>query len=137
MEIHQRMVPTSGFTTFFHECGAAAAPPILLLHGSGPGANAMSNWQFALPFLGKSYRCLAPDIAGFGQSPHHTPPLGAAAWIDVWVTQMIDFLDALSWGVFPRLRPTAVPSRAAVQASTKASAERTTVSTAWVEGSLR
>jgi 2-hydroxymuconate-semialdehyde hydrolase len=95
MEIRQSTVTTLGFDTFFHECGAADAPPVLLLHGSGPGANAMSNWQFALPFLGASYRCLAPDIAGFGQSPHHAPPLGAAAWIEVWVAQMIAFLDAL------------------------------------------
>jgi len=95
MEIHQRTVHTAGFNTFFHECGAADAAPVLLLHGSGPGANAMSNWQFALPFLGQTYHCFAPDIAGFGQSPHHHPPQGAAAWIDCWVEQMIAFLDAL------------------------------------------
>jgi 2-hydroxymuconate-semialdehyde hydrolase len=55
----------------------------------------MSNWQFALPFLGESYHCLAPDIAGFGESLCNAPPTGAVAWIDVWVQQMVDFLDAL------------------------------------------
>lgn len=98
MTIDQRTVNTLGFTTFFHEAGPAHAVPVLLLHGSGPGANALSNWQFALPFLGQSYRCFAPDIAGFGQSPHHTPPQGAAAWLDVWVEQMIAFLDVLGLG---------------------------------------
>jgi len=95
MEINQRTITTGGFDTFFHETGADNAQTLLLLHGSGPGANAISNWQFALPFLGKTYHCLAPDIAGFGESPCDQPPIGAAAWIDVWVQQMIDFLDAL------------------------------------------
>ncbi|TAJ22820.1 MAG: alpha/beta hydrolase, partial [Rugosibacter sp.] len=74
MESKQHTVHTGSFDTFFHESGAeCAAPnaaPVLLLHGSGPGANAMSNWQFALPFLGESYHCLAPDIAGFGLSTY-------------------------------------------------------------------
>lgn len=95
MEITQRTVTTGGFDTFFHETGAGNEQTLLLLHGSGPGANAISNWQFALPFLGDTYHCLAPDIAGFGASPCDQPPTGAAAWIDVWVQQMIDFLDAL------------------------------------------
>ncbi|MDF1818320.1 MAG: alpha/beta hydrolase [Immundisolibacteraceae bacterium] len=95
MEITQRKIVTGGFETFFHETGADNQQTLLLLHGSGPGANAISNWQFALPFLGETYHCLAPDIAGFGESPCDQPPTGAAAWIDVWVQQMIDFLDAL------------------------------------------
>jgi len=100
MESQQHTVHTGSFDTFFHESGAeCAAPnaaPILLLHGSGPGANAMSNWQFALPFLGESYHCLAPDIAGFGLSTYPNPPRGAAAWIEIWVAQMIAFLDVLN-----------------------------------------
>ncbi|HAC34373.1 MAG TPA: alpha/beta hydrolase, partial [Gammaproteobacteria bacterium] len=95
MEISQRTVTTGGFETFYHETGAGNETTLLLLHGSGPGANAISNWQFALPYLGQTYHCLAPDIAGFGESPCHQPPTGAAAWIDVWVRQMIDFIDAL------------------------------------------
>ncbi|TBR15401.1 MAG: alpha/beta fold hydrolase [Rugosibacter sp.] len=93
-----RSIRTGSFDTFFHESGAANsanAAPVLLLHGSGPGANAMSNWQFALPFLGESYHCFAPDIAGFGLSTHPHPPQGATAWIEIWVAQMIALLDAL------------------------------------------
>ena len=88
-------LPTGGFETFFHACGAADAPPVILLHGSGPGANAMSNWVHALPFLGERYRAIAPDIAGFGESQHHAPPTGAAAWIEVWTAQIIALLDGL------------------------------------------
>ncbi|PCI16304.1 MAG: alpha/beta hydrolase [Piscirickettsiaceae bacterium] len=38
--------------------------------------------------------CLAPDIAGFGQSQHNAPPQGTEKWIDIWVQQQIDLLDA-------------------------------------------
>ncbi len=43
-------IQTGSFQTFLNEAGTAHGTSILLLHGSGPGANAMSNWQFALPF---------------------------------------------------------------------------------------
>jgi 2-hydroxymuconate-semialdehyde hydrolase len=87
-------IKTGSFNTSFHEVGAEHSTSILLLHGSGPGANAMSNWQFALPFLAPHYHCLAPDIAGFGLSQHNNPPNGTEAWIDIWVQQQIDLLDA-------------------------------------------
>ena len=87
-------VQTGTFTTFLNEDGVNNDTSILLLHGSGPGANAMSNWQHALPFLADNYHCLAPDIAGFGQSQHDSPPNGTSQWIDTWVQQQIDLLDA-------------------------------------------
>ncbi|MEH6502629.1 MAG: alpha/beta hydrolase [Cycloclasticus sp.] len=87
-------IKTGSYNTFLNETGIENADAILLLHGSGPGANAMSNWHLALPFLSESYHCLAPDIAGFGQSQHDAPPRGTAKWIDIWVQQQIDLLDA-------------------------------------------
>jgi 2-hydroxymuconate-semialdehyde hydrolase len=87
-------IKTQGFDTFAHQIGTEHSTTILLLHGSGPGANALSNWQFALPFLATKYHCLAPDIAGFGLSQHNNPPNGTQAWIDIWVQQQIDLLDA-------------------------------------------
>ena len=87
-------IKTGSYNTFLNETGIENTEAILLLHGSGPGANAMSNWHLALPFLSESYHCLAPDIAGFGQSQHDAPPRGTAKWIDIWVQQQIDLLDA-------------------------------------------
>ncbi|PCH83498.1 MAG: alpha/beta hydrolase [Piscirickettsiaceae bacterium] len=89
-------IQTGSFQTFVNQTGLSNSDSILLLHGSGPGANAMSNWQFILPFLADKYHCIAPDIAGFGQSQHDTPPQGTAAWIDIWVQQQIDLLDAMN-----------------------------------------
>lgn len=68
-------IQTGSFQTFLNEAGTDNDTTILLLHGSGPGANAISNWQFALPFLATKYHCLAPDIAGFGLSQHNNPRL--------------------------------------------------------------
>lgn len=90
----EHRIQTGALETFYHESGVEHDIPILLLHGSGPGANAISNWQFALPFLGEKYHCLAPDIAGFGATRHPRPPQGAAEWIKVWIRQLMDFLDA-------------------------------------------
>jgi 2-hydroxymuconate-semialdehyde hydrolase len=87
-------IQTGSFQTFLNEAGIGNDTCILLLHGSGPGANAMSNWHYALPFLAENYHCLAPDIAGFGLSQHDSPPNGTSQWIDVWVQQQIDLLDA-------------------------------------------
>lgn len=87
-------IKTGSYNTFLNETGIENTEAILLLHGSGPGANAMSNWHLALPFLSEFYHCLAPDIAGFGQSQHNAPPRGTAKWIDTWVQQQIDLLDA-------------------------------------------
>lgn len=87
-------IQTGSFQTFLNETGIENDTCILLLHGSGPGANAMSNWHYALPFLAENYHCLAPDIAGFGLSQHDSPPNGTSQWIDVWVQQQIDLLNA-------------------------------------------
>ncbi len=42
--------------------------PILMLHGSGPGAGTMGNWRFVLEPLAASYQVLATDLIGFGES---------------------------------------------------------------------
>ena len=44
----------------------AAAPPALLLHGSGPGVTAIANWRAVIPALAADRRVIAPDQLGFG-----------------------------------------------------------------------
>lgn len=95
METTQHRAQTGAFETFYHQAGDPSGMPVVLLHGSGPGANAMSNWVHALPFLGERYRAIAPDLAGFGESTHPEPPQGASAWIEVWTAQVIALMDAL------------------------------------------
>jgi 2-hydroxymuconate-semialdehyde hydrolase len=44
----------------------AGPPPLLLLHGSGPGVTAAANWRPVIPALSQDRRLLAPDHLGFG-----------------------------------------------------------------------
>jgi 2-hydroxymuconate-semialdehyde hydrolase len=72
---------------------------VLFIHGSGPGATGLSNWQLALPELGRHFLCLAPDLVGYGESTHpDPPPRGVRAWMRVWVDQLLGLLDALGIG---------------------------------------
>lgn len=76
--------------TNYHDLGAG--DPVLLIHGSGPGVSAWANWRLPLAALSPNFRCLAPDMAGFGYS---TVPEGYAFNRQAWLDQLIGFMDAL------------------------------------------
>ena len=42
--------------------------PILLLHGSGPGASSLGNFTQTMPALARRHHILAMDLIGFGRS---------------------------------------------------------------------
>jgi 4,5:9,10-diseco-3-hydroxy-5,9,17-trioxoandrosta-1(10),2-diene-4-oate hydrolase len=48
--------------------GGAAGPPVVLLHGGGPGASAWSNFGPNLPVFADHFRTLMLDQPGFGRS---------------------------------------------------------------------
>lgn len=66
--------------------------PVLFLHGSGPGVTAWANWRLTLPVLGDRFRCIAPDLAGFGYSK---VPDGWTFNRETWLAQLIALLDQL------------------------------------------
>ena len=62
--------------------------PMLLLHGN-PDTSAM--WQPLIAHLDRRYRCIAPDLPGFGRSAGPVPATdvsleGMAEWVDAVVT---------------------------------------------------
>jgi 2-hydroxymuconate-semialdehyde hydrolase len=76
--------------------GDPANPPALLLHGGGVGTDAATNWEPVLDRLAGALHCVAPDLLGFGASPHPEPaPSGRDAWLELWVDQCLAELDAL------------------------------------------
>lgn len=83
-----RVVATDSGTMHFHDHGDG--PPLLLIHGSGPGVSGWANFSGNLATFGRSYRCLVPDLPGFGRSPAagKSPAADAA-------TAVIEFLDAI------------------------------------------
>lgn len=67
-------------------------PPVLLLHGSGPGVSAAANWRPVIPALRAERRVIAPDQLGFGASATGDKHgYGRAAWTD----HALGLLDAL------------------------------------------
>lgn len=89
-----RRVRTGDFETNLHDQGTArpGQPPVLFIHGSGPGVSAWANWRLVLPALSAERRVLAPDMVGFGYTDR---PEGIAYQMDTWVQQALDLLDAL------------------------------------------
>ena len=61
-----RKLNVMGVDTFFHDAGEG--PPLLLLHGSGPGVSAWSNWRPVYAALSEHYRVIAPDQIGFNRT---------------------------------------------------------------------
>lgn len=61
-----RTIKTTDWTIHYHEAGGGH--PLILLHGSGPGATGWSNFSGNIEALAKRFRVLAIDMPGWGQS---------------------------------------------------------------------
>jgi 2-hydroxymuconate-semialdehyde hydrolase len=83
-------IAAGGIETNYHDVGRG--PPVLFIHGSGPGVSAWANWRLAIPPLSRSYRVIAPDMVGFGFSDR---PERVECRKDIWIAQTIGLLDAL------------------------------------------
>lgn len=85
-----RLLQTGTYATHCHDLGRG--PPVLLLHGSGPGVSAWANWRLLLPVLASNRRVIAPDLVGFGDTERRAD---AAYTMATWLDQVIAVLDAL------------------------------------------
>jgi 4,5:9,10-diseco-3-hydroxy-5,9,17-trioxoandrosta-1(10),2-diene-4-oate hydrolase len=73
-----RFIEAAGMRLHYHEAGPpdgepGGAPPVVLLHGGGPGASAWSNFGRNLPVFATRFRTLMVDQPGFGRSDR--PPV--------------------------------------------------------------
>jgi 2-hydroxymuconate-semialdehyde hydrolase len=89
----------AGVRTEFIDTGTpegASGPPLLLLHGSGPGVTAAANWRPVIPALSMRRRLLAPDQLGFGgTATGEQRTYGRAAWTG----HALALLDTVGVGV--------------------------------------
>ena len=91
-----RTLETPRGTLHYHEAGDG--PPLLLLHGSGPGVSGWANFGNNLPVFAEHFRTLVLDFPGFGKSyPSENNPMFAA------LPAVLDFLDGLQIGPLPVL----------------------------------
>lgn len=86
-------VTANGIHTNYIEAGDATNPPLILIHGSGPGVTAFANWNGVIPTLAERFHVYAPDMVGFGYTD--CPAELADINLDVWVSHIAGFMDAL------------------------------------------
>jgi len=85
-------IDAGGIRTNVHLKGPAQGDPVVLVHGSGPGASALSNWRLTMPALAGSFRVVAPDLVGFGRTER---PAGIEYGLKTWTGHLLAVLDAL------------------------------------------
>jgi pimeloyl-ACP methyl ester carboxylesterase len=61
-----REIETDAGVLRYHEAGEG--PPLLMLHGSGPGVTGWRNFRGVLAEFAEQYRCLVLEFPGFGVS---------------------------------------------------------------------
>jgi 4,5:9,10-diseco-3-hydroxy-5,9,17-trioxoandrosta-1(10),2-diene-4-oate hydrolase len=64
--MQELLLDVAGKKIFVAETGDG--PPVLLLHGGGPGASGVSNYGRNIAALAKEYRVVVPDLPGYGRS---------------------------------------------------------------------
>ena len=94
-----RFIDAGGIKTRYLEQGSG--PPLILVHGGGPGADAWSNWRKTMPALSTRFRVLAYDVVGFGLSDKPDPSTFVYSQ-EARVEQLVAFIEALG------LRPVSI-----------------------------
>jgi 2-hydroxymuconate-semialdehyde hydrolase len=94
--IRTRDVAVGDLSFRLYESGDPAAETVLFLHGSGPGATGLSNWERIIEDLGQRFHCLAPDMIGFGDSSHpEDAPRGMGPFNELRAEALLGLLDVL------------------------------------------
>ncbi|OBF40760.1 hydrolase [Mycobacterium sp. ACS1612] len=89
--VHHRRITVDGIRTFYRAAGPADAPVVLLPHGYPCSSYAYRNLMAA---LGTRWRCIAPDLPGFGYSA--TPSGDDFGYIfDAYAEFLQAFVDAM------------------------------------------
>lgn len=79
-----RELETASGVLRYHEAGEG--PPLVFLHGSGPGVTGMGNFKGILPAFAEHFRCYVLEFPGFGVSDSsdlHPMQAGGQAVIDL------------------------------------------------------
>jgi len=89
--VTEHCVRTPRHTTFYLACGAEDAPVIVFVHG---WPELSVSWRHQLPcFASLGFRCIAPDMRGYGRSSVY--PRHEDYALEHSVADMLELLDAL------------------------------------------
>jgi pimeloyl-ACP methyl ester carboxylesterase len=93
IQITEHVAHTGAHTTFYLACGPQAGPLIIFVHG---WPELSLSWRHQLPVMAAlGFRCIAPDMRGYGQSSIYKEKEDYA--LERSVGDMIDLLDHLGW----------------------------------------
>lgn len=70
-----------------------SGPPVLMLHGGGPGASGMANYSRNVDALAHHFRVLVPDMPGYGRSSKEVNVMDPFGDIASTLSAMLDALD--------------------------------------------
>jgi pimeloyl-ACP methyl ester carboxylesterase len=88
--ITEHVLRTDRHTSFYLACGAEDAPLLIFVHG---WPELSTSWRHQLPvFAALGYRCIAPDMRGYGRSSVYKRHEDYA--LEHSVRDMLDLLDA-------------------------------------------
>jgi len=89
MSVAKTVVAADHKTNYYDE---GRGPALFLLHGSGPGVSAWTNWGKVIPDLARQFRVIAPDIAGFGYTEFKAD---SKYDMKLWTRHLVGIMDAL------------------------------------------
>src|SRR6201996_5509658 len=101
-----REITTEPGVLRYHEAGPADGPPLILLHGSGPGVTGWRNFRGVLGTFAEFFHCLVLEFPGFGVSddfgghPMITALDAVARFVDALELKTVDVLgNSMGGGV--------------------------------------
>ncbi|MFI5715683.1 alpha/beta fold hydrolase [Nocardia sp. NPDC051750] len=79
---------------YFDEFGAG--PPVLLLHGGGPGASGLAAYAHNVEALARRFHVIVPDMPGYGRSAKRIDPADPFGDLAAAMTGLLDALELSS-----------------------------------------
>ncbi|MGW2341367.1 alpha/beta fold hydrolase [Streptomyces sp. NPDC001661] len=99
----------------YHEAGDG--PPLVMLHGSGPGVTGWRNYRGNLATFAERFRCLVLELPGFGVSdpvdghPMATAPAALGRFLDALGLDQVDVIGNSMGGIVGTQYALAHPDR--------------------------
>jgi 4,5:9,10-diseco-3-hydroxy-5,9,17-trioxoandrosta-1(10),2-diene-4-oate hydrolase len=87
----ERVVRVNGKDIFVADTGTG--PPVVLLHGGGPGASGLSNYARNIEPLAQHFRVIVPDMPGYGRSAKGVDGSDPFGYLADHIRGMLDVLD--------------------------------------------
>jgi len=91
----EHTVRVKGADIFVADTGGDG-PPVVMLHGGGPGASGVSNYSRNIDALAGSHRVIVPDMPGYGRSTKHVDHSDPFGYLADMIRSLLDELGIQS-----------------------------------------